>query len=123
VRYVLEGSEQHIGEQIRVSAQLIDAATGTHLWADQFDAERANMLQMQDEIIARLSWPLQIRLVDVDAARLARTTPGNPDAQDLAMRCLAGFYDSAEGAPNGRHLLALVNMRCRWIVATSLRCP
>jgi TolB-like protein len=47
VRYVLEGSEQHIGEQIRVSAQLIDAATGAHLWADQFDAERANMLQMQ----------------------------------------------------------------------------
>jgi TolB-like protein len=97
VRYVLEGSEQHIGEQIRVSAQLIDAATGAHLWADQFDAERANMLQMQDEIITRLSWPLQIRLVDVDAARLARITPGNLDAQDLAMRCLAGFYDSAEG--------------------------
>jgi adenylate cyclase len=97
VRYVLEGSEQHIGGQIRVSAQLIDAATGAHLWADQFDADRADLLQMQDEIINRLSWPLQIRLVDVDAARLARTAPGNLDAQDLAMRCLAGFYDSAEG--------------------------
>jgi adenylate cyclase len=88
VRYVLEGSEQHIGGQIRVNAQLIDAGTGAHLWADQFDAERADLLQMQDEIITRLSWPLQIRLVDVDAARLARTTPENLDAQDLAMRCL-----------------------------------
>jgi adenylate cyclase len=97
VRYVLEGSEQHIGGQIRVSAQLIDAATGAHLWADQFDADRADLLQMQDEIINRFSWPLQIRLVDVDAARLTRTAPGNLDAQDLAMRCLAGFYDSAEG--------------------------
>jgi adenylate cyclase len=98
VRYVLEGSEQHIGGQIRVSAQLIDSVTGAHLWADQFDADRADLLQMQDEIITRLSWPLQIRLVDVDAARLARTTPGNLDAEDLAMRCLAGFYDSAEGS-------------------------
>jgi adenylate cyclase len=52
---------------------------------------------MQDDIITRLSWPLQLRLVDVDAARLARTTPGDLDAQDLAMRSLAGFYDSAEG--------------------------
>jgi adenylate cyclase len=74
VRYALEGSEQHIGGRIRVSAQLIDAASGAHLWADQFDADRADLLQMQDEIITRLSWPLQIRLVDVDAARDAWTS-------------------------------------------------
>jgi adenylate cyclase len=124
VRYVLEGSEQHIGEQIRVSAQLIDAATGAHLWADQFDAERANMLQMQDEIITRLSWPLQIRLVDVDAARLARTTPGNLDAQDLAMRCLAGFYDSAEGSSEWEAALGscehALQMDSRNVIALSL---
>jgi adenylate cyclase len=83
VRYVLEGSEQHAGSEIRVSAQLIDAQSGAHLWADQFDADRADLLQMQDEIITRLSWPLQIRLVDVDAARLARVTPRDLDAQDL----------------------------------------
>jgi hypothetical protein len=41
---------QHIGGQIRVSAQLIDAATGAHLWADQFDADRVDLPQMQDEI-------------------------------------------------------------------------
>jgi adenylate cyclase len=124
VRYVLEGSEQHIGEQIRVSAQLIDAATGAHLWADQFDAERANMLQMQDEIIARLSWPLQIRLVDVDAARLARITPENLDAQDLAMRCLAGFYDSAEDSSEWEAALGscehALQMDSRNVIALSL---
>jgi adenylate cyclase len=124
VRYVLEGSEQHIGGQIRVSAQLIDAATGAHLWADQFDAERADLLQMQDEIITRLSWPLQIRLVDVDAARLARTTPGNLDAQDLAMRCLAGFYDSAEGSLEWEAALGscehALQMDSRNVVALSL---
>ena len=124
VRYALEGSEQHIGGKIRVSAQLIDAATGAHLWADQFDAERADLLQMQDEIITRLSWPLQIRLVDVDAARLARTTPGNLDAQDLAMRCLAGFYDSAEGSSEWEAALGscehALQMDSRNVIALSL---
>ena len=45
VRYVLEGSEQHSGNQVRVNAQLIDAENGAHLWADQFDADRADLLQ------------------------------------------------------------------------------
>ena len=49
VRYVLEGSAERSGQRVRVSAQLIDAATGAHLWADQFDADQGEMLQMQDE--------------------------------------------------------------------------
>ena len=52
----LEGSEQHSGNQVRVNAQLIDAETGAHLWADQFDADRiTDLLQMQDEIVTRLA--------------------------------------------------------------------
>ena len=43
VRYVLEGSEQRSGNRVRVNAQLIDAETGAHLWADQFDADRADL--------------------------------------------------------------------------------
>jgi adenylate cyclase len=66
VRYVLEGSEQHSGNQVRVNAQLIDAETGAHLWADQFDADRADLLQMQDEIVTRLARAMQIQLVAVD---------------------------------------------------------
>jgi adenylate cyclase len=124
VRYVLEGSEQHAGGAIRVSAQLIDAQSGAHLWADQFDADRADLLQMQDEIVTRLSWPLQIRLVDVDAARLARATPGDLDAQDLAMRCLAGFYDSAEGSSEWEEALGscehALQMDNRNVIALSL---
>src|SRR5262249_59436560 len=56
VRYVLEGSAQLSGNRVRVSAQLIDAESGAHLWADQFDANRADLLEMQDEIVRRLSW-------------------------------------------------------------------
>jgi adenylate cyclase len=94
VRYVLEGSEQHSGNQVRVSAQLIDAETGAHLWADQFDTDRANLLQMQDEIVTRLARALEIKLSAVNAARVEQTRPGNLDAEDLARRCRAGMYNS-----------------------------
>jgi adenylate cyclase len=54
MRYVLEGSVQPSGAQMRVNAQLIDADGGAHLWADQFDTPRADLLKMQDEIVTRL---------------------------------------------------------------------
>jgi len=98
VRYVLEGSEQHSGNQVRVNAQLIDAETGAHLWADQFDADRTDLLQMQDEIVTRLARAMQIQLVAVDAARVTRTRPGNLDAEDLALRCEAGTYNPPPGS-------------------------
>jgi len=98
VRYVLQGSEQRSGNQVRVHAQLIDAETGAHLWADQFDADRADLLQMQDEIVTRLARALEIKLAAVDAARVQRTRPGNLDAEDLAMRCEVGIYDSVPGS-------------------------
>jgi TolB-like protein/class 3 adenylate cyclase len=94
VRYVLEGSEQPSGDRVRVNVQLIDAETGAHLWADRFDANRADLLAMQDEIVQRLSGPLELRLLDVDAARVARAPPGNRDAQDLALQCFAGIFTS-----------------------------
>jgi adenylate cyclase len=95
VRYVLEGSEQHSGNQVRVNAQLVDAETGAHLWADQFDADRAKLLQMQDEIVTRLARALEIQLSAVDAARVEQTRPGNLDAEDLARRCKAGDWNAA----------------------------
>jgi adenylate cyclase len=98
VRYVLEGSEQHSGNQVRVNAQLIDAESGAHLWADQFDADRTDLLQMQDEIVTRIARAMQIQLVAVDAARVTRARPGNLDAEDLALRCEAGIYNSPPGS-------------------------
>jgi adenylate cyclase len=95
VRYVLEGSEQHSGNQVRVNAQLVDAGTGAHLWADQFDSDRADLLRMQDEIVTRLARALEIQLRAVDAARVAQTRPDNLDAEDLARRCKAAYYSAA----------------------------
>jgi TolB-like protein/Tfp pilus assembly protein PilF len=88
VRYVLEGSEQHSGSRVRVSAQLIDVETGAHLWADRFDADRADLLQMQDDIVTRLARALQIELAAVEAAR---THPGGSNAEDLALHGEAIF--------------------------------
>ncbi len=98
VRYVLEGSVQREATRVRVNAQLVDAETGAHLWADQFDADRADLLQMQDEIVTRIARAMQIQLVAVDAARVTRTRPGNLDAEDLALRCQAGIYNSPPGS-------------------------
>jgi adenylate cyclase len=103
VRYVLEGSEQQSGDRVRVSAQLIDAETGAHLWADQFDADRADLLEMQDEIVTRLSRALQLQLVEVEAARVARTHPSDLDAEDLAMRCEAILVNSQAGSDEEEH--------------------
>jgi TolB-like protein/class 3 adenylate cyclase len=89
VRYVLEGSVLPSGNQIRVNAQLIDADSGAHLWADQFDTPRADLLQMQDEIVTHLAHAMDIQLSEAEAARLKRTQAANPDAEDLALRCEA----------------------------------
>jgi class 3 adenylate cyclase/TolB-like protein/Tfp pilus assembly protein PilF len=131
VRYVLEGSEQQGGNRVRVSAQLIDAGTGAYLWADQFDADRADLLEMQDEIVTRLSRALQVRLVEIDASRVARAHPGDLDAEDLAMRCEAAIVNARAGSDeegraydlceralqrDGRNVRALVNLSFKFIV-------
>ena len=91
VRYALEGSAQYGGNKVRLTAQFIDAETGAHLWADQFDADQSNLFEMQDEIVIRLSRALSLQFLAVGIAHADRTRPGNLDAQDLAMRGLADF--------------------------------
>jgi adenylate cyclase len=94
VRYLLEGSAEQAGSRVRVNAQLIDTTTGAHLWADQFDTDRSDLLRMQDEIITRLARAVEIQLTAADIARAKRVQPDNPDAEELAERCEAGLYNS-----------------------------
>jgi TolB-like protein/class 3 adenylate cyclase/tetratricopeptide (TPR) repeat protein len=86
VRYVMEGSVQRGERSVRVNAQLIDAQTGAHVWAERFDKPRGDPFGMQDEITARLARMVGIELVAAEGRRAARERPGNPDAADLAMR-------------------------------------
>jgi adenylate cyclase len=90
VRYVLEGSVEPSGDRMRVNAQLIDAGSGAHLWAEQFDTPRADLLQTQDAIVAHLAHAIDLQLTEAEAARLKRTPVANPDAEDLALQCDAG---------------------------------
>jgi adenylate cyclase len=90
VRYVLEGSVQPSGDRMRVNAQLIDAGSGAHLWAEQFDTPRADLLQTQDAIAAHLTRALDFQLVQAEGARVKRMPAANRDAEDLALQCAAG---------------------------------
>jgi adenylate cyclase len=94
VRYALEGSVQPTGGRVRVNAQLIDAESGAHVWAETFDHDRADLLQMEDDIVTRLARTLQIQLADIEAARVKQAGPAaNPDAQELALRCQANYLN------------------------------
>ena len=81
VRYCLEGSVQRGGNRMRVNAQLIDTATGNHLWAERFDKPLAELFDMQDEIVARLAGQLGTQLITAEARRAERAP--NPDSLDL----------------------------------------
>ena len=90
VRYVLEGSVQRSGGRMRVNVQLIDAETGSHLWAERFDKPVADLFDMQDEIVARLASQLRAELTSAEARR-AEQAP-NPNSIDLCFQGAAWFY-------------------------------
>ena len=84
VRYVLEGSVQRDQDRVRVNAQLIDAESGAHLWADRFEDDVADLFKLQDEVVARLGRSLDFALTKAEADKGAGSK--NPDAVDLTMR-------------------------------------
>ena len=85
VRYVLEGSVQKAGDQLRINVQLIDAQSGSHLWADRYDRPLENIFEIQDEIIQTIIAKMDVKLVSQDA-NLWRSGTENPDAYDKFMR-------------------------------------
>jgi adenylate cyclase len=91
VRYVLEGSARRVGDQVRVNVQLIDAENGSHLWADRFDTDRANLAEAENEITGRLARTLNLELIEDVGRRIERERPEDLDSQDLVMRGRALF--------------------------------
>ena len=69
VRYVLEGSVQRDQNRVRVNAQLIDAETGAHLWADRFEEDVADLFKLQDEVVARLANTFGYELIKAEAEK------------------------------------------------------
>jgi TolB-like protein/Flp pilus assembly protein TadD len=89
VRNVLEGSVRRIGENLRVTAQLIDAGTGAHLWAQAFDRPLADIFKMQDEITAGIVAALTSHLRLTVTAEVARARPDSLEAWQLCQRARA----------------------------------
>jgi TolB-like protein/Flp pilus assembly protein TadD len=82
VRYMLEGSVRRSGKQVRVNAQLIDAESDAHLWAERFDSDMDDLFALQDEITSRIAVAFNLELISTEAAR----TTEHPDALDYLLR-------------------------------------
>ena len=98
VRYVLEGSVQRDQNRVRVNAQLVDAETGAHLWAERFEDDVADLFKLQDQVVARLAGSLGWALTQAEAGKGARSS--NPDVIDLTMRGWTLAWRSILQLPN-----------------------
>jgi TolB-like protein/Tfp pilus assembly protein PilF len=92
VRYVLEGSVRRGGDRVRITAQLNDAATGSHLWAERYDRELADVFVVQDEITEAIIGAIEPRLYAAENFRATRKPPDSLDAWDLLMRALSHYW-------------------------------
>jgi TolB-like protein len=92
VGYVVEGSVRRDGDRVRITAQLNDAATGSHLWAERYDRELADVFAVQDEITQAIVAAIEPRLYAAENFRASRKPPDSMDAWDLVMRALSHFW-------------------------------
>ena len=86
VRSVLEGSIRRAGNRVRITAQLIDATSGGHLWADRYDRDLTDIFEVQDDVTRRIVDALKVTLSPAEKARLADSETSNIDAYDCVLR-------------------------------------
>ncbi|MEA2982018.1 MAG: hypothetical protein QOF09_3841 [Alphaproteobacteria bacterium] len=92
VRYVLEGSVRKGGDRVRITAQLNDVATGSHLWAERYDRGLADVFAVQDEITEAIVAAIEPQLYAAENFRAQRKAPDSMDAWDLVMRALSHYW-------------------------------
>jgi adenylate cyclase len=92
VRYVVEGSVRKAGNRVRITAQLIDATSGSHLWADRFDGSLNDVFDLQDRITEQIVVAVEPEIQTRERARARRKPPESLDAWELAQRGLSHFY-------------------------------
>jgi adenylate cyclase len=101
VRYVLEGSVRKSGNRIRITAQLIDAIDGAHLWAERYDRALDDIFAIQDEITLVLATEMQVKLTDGEQARLHYTTTTNVEAWTCWVQGLSHYRQAVTKEANG----------------------
>lgn len=92
VRYVLEGSVRKGGNRVRITAQLIDASTGNHIWADRYDGELTDVFELQDEITRKVVAAIEPKLLEAEAVRSRARSPEDLRAWDLVMQANSVFW-------------------------------
>jgi len=92
VRYVLEGSVRKSGDRVRITAQLNDVATGSHIWAERYDRDLADVFAVQDQITEAIVAAIEPQLYAAENFRARRKPPNNLDAWDLVMRALSHYW-------------------------------
>ncbi len=92
VRYVLEGGVRKTGERVRITAQLLEAETGAHLWADRYDGKLEDVFDLQDQVTASVVGAIAPRLEQAEIARAKRKPTESLDAYDYFLRGMAAFH-------------------------------
>ena len=92
VGYVVEGSVRKSGDRVRITAQLNDVATGSHIWAEHYDRELADVFAVQDEITEAIVAAIEPQLYAAENFRARRKPPDSMDAWDLVMRALSYYW-------------------------------
>jgi adenylate cyclase len=110
VRYVLEGSVRKSGNRLRITAQLIDAQSGAHIWADRFEGSPLDVFELQDEVTEKVVIAIAPRVEQAEVARALRRSSGNTDAYDCYLKGLACLSSAtAEGADQALDLFSKAN--------------
>jgi adenylate cyclase len=104
VRYVLEGSVRRGGNRVRITAQLIDAETGAHLWADRFDGSLEDVFDLQEKVAVSVAGVIEPALQTAEAARLTARRTADLTAYDLYLRAHAMYWSSARQIPEALSL-------------------
>ncbi len=105
VRYVLEGSVRKAANRVRITGQLIDAETGTHLWADRFDGSLEDVFDLQDKVAASVAGVIEPALQAAETARSAARPTADLTAFDLYLRGYGMFFSSAQRIPEALRLM------------------
>ena len=92
VRYVLEGSVRKGGNRVRITAQLIDAATNNHIWADRYDGELTDVFAMQDEITKKVVAAIEPRLLEAEGIRSQNRSPDDLGAWEMVIQANSLFW-------------------------------
>jgi len=104
VRYVLEGSVRKAGGRVRITAELIDAVTGTHLWADRFDGLLEDIFELQDRVAVSVAGVIEPTLQAAEIRRSASRSTADLTAYDLYLRAYAMVWSSARQIPEALRL-------------------